>query len=243
MHEMGEIKRALELRVNEFSVQKSRDRYETIQRFTSQVQGLQERVNCMNGSGEVQEVESIELQWTSGQFSHVPSQPAVIPSPRSMLSCDKRLPLDTLNLSGSQENVFVNPRSRFESSRTPYQGILHSTTLSATGAVPVRVCTGTPVARGAERIGSTIPMPTFAGRPSTMNSFLPVGIPLNSMAGQQRLQISELQFDKFPTPQSFLCWQIRCKNQVTTCSDFPSEVMLWIKAVKLIDSVDEFESS
>ena len=28
--------------------------------------------------------------------------------------------------------------------------------------------------------------------------FLPVGIPKNSMAGQQRQQISELQIDKFP---------------------------------------------
>ena len=104
-------------------------------------------------------------------FSHVPSEPAVIPSPRSVLSCDKRLPLDTWNLSGSLENVLVNPRSIFGSSQTPSQGILRSTTPSATGAVPVHVCTGTPVARCEERIGNTIPMPTFAGRPSTVNSF------------------------------------------------------------------------
>ena len=35
--------------------------------------------------------------------------------------------------------------------------------------------------------------------------------------GQQIQQISELQFDKFPDPQSFLVWKIRLKNQVTTC--------------------------
>ena len=40
----------------------------------------------------------------------------------------------------------------FESSQTPHQGILHSTEPGATGAVPVHVCTGTPVARGEERI-------------------------------------------------------------------------------------------
>ena len=45
-----------------------------------------------------------------------------------MLSFDKRLSLDTWNLFGSQENDFVSPRSRFESSRTPYQGIRHTTT-------------------------------------------------------------------------------------------------------------------
>ena len=52
------------------------------------------------------------------------------------------------------------------------------------------------MARGDERIGSTIPMPT-------MSSFLRVDIPQSSMVGQQRQQISELQFDKFPTPSSF----------------------------------------
>ena len=144
-----------------------RESHDTIQTLTSQKQELQERVNCLRDSGEFQEVESNY----SGKFSHVPSQPAVNSSPRSMLSCDKRLPLDTWNLSGSQENVFVNPRSRFESSRRHFQGILHSWNQSATGAVPVHVCTGTPVVRGQERIGSTIPIPTFAGRPSTMIFF------------------------------------------------------------------------
>ena len=43
MHEMGEIKRAQELRVDEFSVQKLRESHDTIQRLTSQIQELQER--------------------------------------------------------------------------------------------------------------------------------------------------------------------------------------------------------
>ena len=41
------------------------------------------------------------------------------------------------------------------------------------------------------------------------------------MVGQQRQQISEVQFDKLSTPSSFLYWNIRFKSQVTTCSDFP----------------------
>ena len=32
--------------------------------------------------------------------------------------------------------------------------------------------------------------------------------------------------------QSFLVWKMRSKNQATTCSDFPSEAMLWIKEVE-----------
>ena len=86
-------------------------------------------------------------------------------------------------------------------------------------------------------------MPMFAGRPSTINSFLPAEVPQHSTVVQQRLQISELQFDKLSTHSSFSVWMIRFKNQVTTCSDFPSEAMLWIKEVEMVDSVDEFKSS
>ena len=69
-------------------------------------------------------------------------------------------------------------------------------------------------------------MPTFAGRPSTMSATMRVDFPKISMNGQRREQISELQSDKFFNLQSFLVWQIRFKNQVTTCSVFPSEAML-----------------
>ena len=40
MHEMGEMKRAQELRVDEFSVQKLRESHDTIQRLTSQLQSM-----------------------------------------------------------------------------------------------------------------------------------------------------------------------------------------------------------
>ena len=55
--------------------------------------------------------------------------------------------------------------------------------------------------------------------------------------------VSELQFDNFHAPSSFLCWKIRFKNQVTSCSDFPSEAMLWIKEVEMVDSMEELKSS
>ena len=86
-------------------------------------------------------------------------------------------------------------------------------------------------------------MPTFARRPSAMSSLIPVEFQQNSMVGQQRQQISELHFDKFPNPQSFLVWKIRFKNQVTTCSDFPSDTMLWIKEVEMVHSQEELKSS
>ena len=63
---------------------------------------MQEQMNSMNDSGEFQEVESNY----SVRLSCVYSQPAMIPSSRSTLSRDKRLPLDTWNTSGLQENVW-----------------------------------------------------------------------------------------------------------------------------------------
>ena len=65
----------------------------------------------------------------------------------------------------------------------------------------------------------------------------------NYGADQQRLQISDLHFDNFPTPATFACWKIRFKTEVCTCSQFPTEAMQWIKEVELVDSVDELRSS
>ena len=63
----------------------------------------------------------------------------------------------------------------------------------------------------------------------------------NYGADQQRLQISDLHFDKFPTPATFACWKIRFKTEVCACSEFPTEAVQWIKEVELVDSVDERE--
>ena len=58
----------------------------------------------------------------------------------------------------------------------------------------------------------------------------------NYGADQQRLQISDLHFDKFPTPATFACWKIRFKTEVCTCSQFPTEAMQWIKEVEYFNT-------
>ena len=63
----------------------------------------------------------------------------------------------------------------------------------------------------------------------------------NYGADQQRLQISDLHFDKFPAPATFACWKIRFKTEECTCSQFLTEAMQWVKEVELVDSVDEFK--
>ena len=81
--------------------------------------------------------------------------------------------------------------------------------------------------------------------PSAKSSVIPgAGDSLkNYGADQQRLQISDLHFDKFPAPATFACWKIRFKTEVCTCSQFPTEAMQWIKEVEMVDSVDDLKSS
>ena len=112
MHEMKETTRVHQHRVDEVSVQKLRENHETVQQLTFHLQQMQEQMCSMNDSGDFLDVESNCGGWLS---SHVSSQPVMIPSSRSLLSSDKRLPLDTWNQSGLQENVYGNQFSTVDS--------------------------------------------------------------------------------------------------------------------------------
>ena len=81
--------------------------------------------------------------------------------------------------------------------------------------------------------------------PSAKDSVIFSGVDYSKDYGadQQRLQISDLHFDKFPAPATFACWKIRFKTEVCTCSKFHTEAMQWIKEVELVDSVDGLRSS
>ena len=81
--------------------------------------------------------------------------------------------------------------------------------------------------------------------PSARNSVIPRegDFSKNYGADQQRLQISDPHFDKFPTPATFACWKLRFKTEVCTCSQFPTGALLWINEVELVDSVDDLKSS
>ena len=101
----------------------------------------------------------------------------MFPSSRSMLSRDKRLPLDTWNTCGLQENVFGDQFSTFDSLRDHPQGIDSCGTQRERGSVPQATGTGTFFTRDDKQNRGTISMPTFAGRPSTMSSTIPVDFP------------------------------------------------------------------
>ena len=45
------------------------------------------------------------------------------------------------------------------------------------------------------------------------------------------------------TPATYACWKIRFKIEVCTCLQFPTDAMLWIKEVEMVNSVDDSKSS
>ena len=177
----------------------------------------------------------------SGQ-SHVTSQPAFFPpfpGPGGMLSRSIGMPSrkngppsiwDTHGISG---NVFANPTA---SSSAPYpqESKPWISNVSEHTSPYVMSEIQTPVQDQRCQSG-----------PSARNSVIPSegGFSKSYGADQQRLQISDLHFDKFPTPATFACWKIRFKTEVCTCSQFLTEAMDWIREVEMVDSVDDLKSS
>ena len=184
----------------------------------------------MNDSRDLKDAESVR----SGS-SHVPTQPALFLSyrdPGGLLSRNNQ-PLDIWNSQGFSGNVFANPRAS-SSSLYPQESKPWISSVSEHTSPHVMSESQTPVQGQRCQSG-----------PSARNSFDPKEGRLSNNCGadQQRIQISELHFDKFATPTTFACWKIRFKIEVCTCSQFPTEDMHWIKEVEMVDSVDDFKSS
>ena len=183
----------------------------------------------MNDSTDFQDVDSVR----SGN-SHVTSRPVSFPPhpiPGGMLSRSigmlsrREGPPSIWDTHGMSGNVVANPVA---SSSAPYPQELNS--WSSGREEPIHSSTS-----------ETNENQTCQSGPSAKSSVIPSeGDSLkNYGADQQRLQISDLHFDKFSTPATFACWKIRFKTEVCTCSQFPTEAMHWIKEVEMVDSVDD----
>ena len=198
----------------------------TILELSGRVQELQNEINCMNDSKDFQDAESVR----SGN-SHVTSQPMSLPThpiPEGMLRPSfvsprrKEGPPSIWDTHGISGNVFANPHA---SSSAPYPQELN----------PWRKIIEEPIHMStAEK----------SGRPERDQDLRCQSgdYSKNCGADQQRLQISDLHFDKFPTRATFACWKIKYKTEVCTCSQFPPEAVQWIKEVELADSVDELKT-
>ena len=216
----------------------------TIMNLSGRLQELQNEMNLMNDSKEFMDAEST----CSGNL-HVTSPPGLFPKPPPyegllrpafISQRQDQEPPNIWDTSGISGNVFANPQA---SSSAPYSQESNSSKWN-----PWRETTEEPIHKSiAEKSGrpkQDSDLRCQSG-PSAKNSVLFSGgdSSKNYGADQQRLQISDLHFDKFPTPATFLCWKIRFKTEVCTCSQFPTEAMQWIKEVELADSVDELKSS
>ena len=239
LNEMKELKKFQSSTVDTIARRRLVEDQNTIMELSGRVQELQNEVNCMNDSKDFQDAESVR----SGN-SHVTSRPVSFPThpiPEGMLSRSIGMPSrregppsiwDTHGISG---NVFANPDA---SSSAPYPQELNP--WSSSTEEPLHSST----VEKSERRTQDQDQRCQSGQ-SAKNSVIFSGgdSSKNYGADQQRLQISDLHFDKFPTPATVACWKIRFKTEVCTCSQFPTEAMHWIKEVEMVDSVDDLMSS
>ena len=236
-NEMEELKKFQSSTFDTMARRKFFEDRNTILELTGRVQELQNEINCINDSKDFQDAES-----TRSGNSHVTSQPVSFPPhpiPVGMLRHSFMVPSrnkgppniwDTHGISG---NVFANPTAS-SSAPCPQESNSWSSNVSEHTSPHVM----------SERQKQDQDLRCQSG-PSAKNSviFSRGDSSKNYGADQQRLQISDLHFGKFPSPVTFACWKVRFKTEVCTCSQFPTEAMLWIKEVELVDSVDELRSS
>ena len=199
LNEMEELKRFQGSTFDTIARRKLVEDRDTILELTGKIQELQKEINCMNDSRYFQDAESVR----SGH-SHVASQPVSFPPhpvPGGMVSRSLGMPSrkdgppsiwDTQGISG---NVFANPAA---SSSAPYPQELNPWSSHISKPIhssqAVKNENQTPVQDQRCQSG-----------PSAKSSVIPSegDSSKNYGADQQRLQISDLQFDKFPTPATF----------------------------------------
>ena len=196
----------------------------TILELGQRVQELQNEVNCMNDSKDFQDAEPIH----SGN-SHVTSRPVSFPPhpiPEGMLrhsfvtSSRREGPPSIWDTHGKSGNVFFFFANSDASSSAPYPQELHQWNSSI--EEPLHSST----VERSERQEQDQDLRCPSGPSAKDSVILNAGdSSKNYGADQQRLQMSDLHFDKFRTPATFACWKIRFKTEVCTCSQFTTEAM------------------
>ena len=211
---------------------------DTILELAGKIQELQNEINCMNDSRDFQDAESAR----SGH-SHVTSQPAFFTpcqNPSGMLSRSLGMPSrndgppSIWHTHGIAGNVFANPTAS-SSAHYPQESNPLSSDVSEHTSPQWRKVKGKKKFRIRDASQDRQPE-IHSVVPSEWRSSKNYG------ADQQRLQISD-HFDNFPTPATFACWKIRFKTEECTCLQFPTEAMLWINEVEMVESVDDLKSS
>ena len=228
---------------DEFTQKKFIEDQKTIMELSGRLQELQNEVNFMNDSKDFMDAES-----TCSGNPHVTSPPGLFPRHppfegmlRPLFSCsDKMRSRQIFGIHPVHQETFLHITSFFVSSVS--SGIeffqVEYVEENYRGTKPHVYCREKWKTRA--RLRSEMPVRTVSQKFSPLQWRR---LFKELWADQQRLQISDLHFDKFPTPATFACWKIRFKTEVCTCSQFPTEAMQWIKEVELVDPVDNLKSS
>ena len=203
LKEMEELKKFQSSTFNTIARRRLVEDQDTILELAGKIQELQNEINFMNDSRDFQDAESVR----SGH-SHVASQPVSFPlhpNPGGMLSRSKGLPSrrdgppsiwDTHGISG---NVFADPDACSTASCPQELNPWSS-------GIPEPIHTSPHVI---SKNQTRDPDLRCQSRPSAKDSVIPCeGDSSNNYgADPQRLQISDLHFDKFPTPATFAYWK------------------------------------
>ena len=203
---------------DEFTQKKFIEDQKTIMELSGRLQELQNEVNFMNDSKDFMDAES-----TCSGNPHGTSPPGLFPrhppfegmlKPVFISQRQDEEPLNIWDTSGISGNVFAHPQASLSA---PYPQELNSSTWNTWRKIteePIHMS----IAEKSGRPKQDSDLRCQSG-PSAKNSVLFSGgdSSKNYGADQQRLQISDLYFDKFPTPATFACWKIRFKTEVCIC--------------------------
>ena len=172
----------------------------------------------MNDSRDFQDAESVR----TGQ-SHVASQPVFFPphpDPAGMLSRSlgmpsrKNGPPSIWDTHGTSGNVFANPTAS-SSAPCPQELNPWSSNSSEHTSPHVMSESQTPVQDQRCLSGPSARISVILGEGDSSKNY---------GADQQRLQISDLHFDKFTTPATFACWKIRSRLRHVLVHNFPRKL-------------------
>ena len=238
LNDMEELKRFQGSTIDTFSRRNLIEDRDTILELTAKIQELQNEVNCMNDSRDFQDAESVR----SGE-SHVTQSTCVF------LTFSKSW-RNAKPFSGNAEPQWWAAKylghawyigKRFCKSN----GVFFSTLSARVQSLGLQ-CIRTQITTCDEwkpntSSGSEMPVRTVSQkfiRPEWGKIFKELWGQTNNDC---RFQI--LILTNSPRQQRSLVGRKRFKTEVCTCSQFPTEAMLWIKEVEMVESVDGLKSS
>ena len=212
--EMKELRRFQSSTFDTIARRKLIEDQNTILELSGRVQELQNEVNCMNDSKDFQDAESVR----SGN-SHVTSRPVSFPPhpmPEGMLrhSSYRRDAKKGRHAFGTH---MVHRETFLQIQMRHHQHLILKNCINGIHQSKSRSIR--PQWREVKGQNKNQDLRCQSG-PSAKDSVIFSGgdFSKNYGADQQRLQILDLHFDKFPSPATFACWKIRFKTEVCTCS-------------------------